>query len=182
VGFLIRLGGSLLFLMVFGSRVNAILGNRATAIIYPLLSLASGLSFILTSPAGAITPLDGASGAISGLAGLYFVLLPAHYVYCATWFRFFRYLAFKIFALRGFWVLLIYFAYDVAMVALGNQGNTAHWAHIGGFLTGVTLGIALLMSRMFNCRNGDLLSLVLGKHAWPLIGKPSQWEEKAVPS
>jgi hypothetical protein len=39
------------------------------------------------------------------------------------------------------------------------------------------LGLVILFSRQFNCRNGDLLSVVLGKHAWPLIGKPSRWAE-----
>jgi membrane associated rhomboid family serine protease len=73
-------------------------------------------------------------------------------------------------------VLLIYFGYDVAMVVFGFQGSTAHWAHIGGFVTGVIIGIGLLMSRQFDCRNGDLLSMVLGKHAWPIIGKPKRVE------
>src|SRR6185437_1588768 len=167
-------------LIVFGSRVNAIIGNLATAILYPLLAAAAGLVFVLKAPPGTVTPLIGASGAVNAMAGMYLVLLPAHYVYCATWFRFFRNLTFKIFALRGFWVLLIYFAYDVAMMFLGNAGTAAQWASISGFVIGVIVGIALLVSRAFNCRNGDLLSLTFGKYAWWLIGKPSQWEEKEV--
>jgi membrane associated rhomboid family serine protease len=170
-GFAVHLGGNLLFLIVFGSRVNAIIGNTATAIIYPLLAIASGSIFLLTLPSDQVTPLLGASGAINGLAGLYLILFPAHLVYCAMWLRFRWYLMYKIFALRGFWVLLIYFTFDVVMVAIGKQGNTAHWAHIGGFLTGAGIGVALLVSRQFDCRNGDLLSLLLGKHAWPLDRK-----------
>ncbi|HET6251013.1 MAG TPA: rhomboid family intramembrane serine protease [Tepidisphaeraceae bacterium] len=174
IGFVLHLGGNMLFLIVFGSRVNAIIGNTATAIVYPLLAIASGSMFLLTLPGDQATPLLGASGAINGLAGMYLVLFPAHLVYCAMWFRLRLHLMFKIFALRGFWVLLIYFAFDVIMVAIGKQGHTAHWAHIGGFLTGVGLGVLLLVSRQFDCRNGDLLSLILGKHAWPLIGKPKR--------
>jgi membrane associated rhomboid family serine protease len=177
-GFILHLGGNILFLIVFGSRVNAILGNVATAILYPLLAAASALAYLLTSPAGSLAPLVGASGAINGLAGMYLVLFPAHYVYCAVWCRVWglrwNYFAMKVFALRGFWILLIYFAFDVLMVAMNSQGNTAHWAHIGGFVAGFLMGIAMLMSRLFDCRNGDLLSVVLGKHAWPLIGRPNR--------
>jgi hypothetical protein len=83
--------------------------------------------------------------------------------------------------MRGFWILLIYFGYDILMnsisAALGHHGGggVAHWAHIGGFLTGATIGLALLLSRMFNTHGGDVLSVTLGKHAWPLIGKPARW-------
>jgi hypothetical protein len=34
------------------------------------------------------------------------------------------------------------------------------------------------LSRQFNTNGGDLLSVVLGKSAWPLIGKPNQWTLK----
>jgi membrane associated rhomboid family serine protease len=88
------------------------------------------------------------------------------------WFRFPTPLYYRIFVLRGFWILLIYFAFDWVCVATGFQGHTAHWAHIGGFVTGVIIGLALLISRKFDCRNGDLLSVLFGKYAWPLIGKP----------
>ena len=152
--------------------MNSLIGNVATAIIYPILAVASSLTFMATLPAGQMTPLLGASGAINGLAGMYLILFPMHSVYCAMWIRVRFYLFYKIFILRGFWILLIYFAFDTASVAFGFQSNTAHWAHIGGFLTGCAIGIGLLASRKFDIRNGDLLSVVLGKHAWPLIGKP----------
>ncbi len=123
-------------------------------------------------------------GAIMGLAGLYLILFPAHRVFCAMWIsiflRFRRYYACKIFPVRGFWVLLIYFGYDVLINFLTSyfhwgHGGVAHWAHIGGFVTGMILGLVILLSRQFNANGGDLLSITLGKNAWPLIGKPSQW-------
>lgn len=112
--------------------------------------------------------------------GMYLILFPVHRVYCAMWIRFRWHLGMKIFTLRGFWVLLIYFAYDAVMVALRAESGTAHWAHIGGFLTGVVIALGILASRQFNSRGGDLLSVTLGRHAWPLIGKPSRWNAPAA--
>ena len=173
LNFALHLGGNMLFMIVFGSRVNAIIGNAATAIIYPILAVSSAAVYLLTLPASSLTPMLGASGAINGLAGLYLVLFPAQIVYCAMWLRIRTHLALKIFSLRGFWILLIYFAFDLAMVALGSHGHTAHWAHIGGFATGALIGLILIFSRQFRF-NGDLISLCFGKYAWPLIGKPSR--------
>ena len=45
-------------------------------------------------------------------------------------------------------------------------------AHIGGFSTGMVLGLVVLLSRMFETHGGDVLSVSLGRRAWPLIGKP----------
>jgi membrane associated rhomboid family serine protease len=172
-GFALHLGGNLLFMLVFGTRVNALLGNIATAVIYPLLAIgAAGIYLWLGHPNG---PMLGASGAIMGLAGMYLVLFPVHRVYCGMWFRFRWWVTMKIFAVRGFWVLLIYFAYDAVMVALGVASGTAHWAHLGGFSLGVLIAVGLLVSRQFNCGGGDLLSVVLGRHAWGLIGRPGRW-------
>jgi len=57
-------------------------------------------------------PMLGASGAIQGLAGMYLILFPVHRVYCAMWIRIRWSLFAKVFTLRGFWVLLIYFGYS----------------------------------------------------------------------
>jgi hypothetical protein len=55
----------------------------------------------------------------------------------------------------------------------------AHWAHVGGFVTGAAIGLGLLLTRMFNTHGGDVLSVTLGKYAWPLIGKPARWHPPA---
>ena len=186
-GFAMHLAGNMLFLLVFGTRVNALIGNIATAVLYPVLAICAAAGHLLMIGSDASTPMLGASGAIMGLAGMYLILFPAHKVFCAMWFslwlRFWRYFGCKIFQMRGFWLLLIYFGYDLLMNAitsrLGGGGGVAHGAHIGGFVTGMILGLGILVSRLFNTHGGDVLSVTLGKHAWPLIGKPSRWRTPA---
>jgi membrane associated rhomboid family serine protease len=188
LNFAMHLGGNLLFLLVFGTRVNSLIGNVATIILYPLLGVVSGLTQMVLGSHGFPVPSLGASGAINGLAGMYLILFPIHRVYCAWWWRWGLYggfrLSLKVFAARGFWILLLYFAWDLLIGLLTRNsigGGTAHWAHIGGFVVGASVAIVLLLTRQFNTRGGDMLSVLLGKHAWPLLGKPSKWIAQPPP-
>jgi membrane associated rhomboid family serine protease len=175
---ILHLAGNLLFLMVFGSRVNALIGNIGAAIVYPLLAIAGGVAHLVTSAHHPPTPMVGASGAIMGLAGMYLVLFPAHKVHMAAWFRWglIRWfeLSLRIFAVRGFWVVAVYIAIDVFYTAIGIDDGVAHWAHLGGFGVGALLAVILLVTRLINARGGDLLSIILGKHAWRLVGMPNR--------
>jgi membrane associated rhomboid family serine protease len=173
LGLALHLGGNMLFLLIFGSRVNALLGNLAMLLIYPALAAASGLAHLyIGQPTG---PMLGASGTVMGLGGMYVMLFPVHDVYCAMWLRFFATLEYTIFTLRGFWLLVIYIGFDALMVTFKLGGTVAHWAHIGGFAAGVALALVVLLSRVFNCGGGDLLSVALGRHAWWFVGRPARW-------
>ena len=113
--------------------------------------------------------------AIMGLAGMYFVLFPVHRIHMVVWFRSlftgFQ-MAWKLWALRGFWVLLFFISLDVVYTAFGLENGVAHWAHLGGFLTGMAVALFMLITRLVNARGSDLLSRILGRHAWFLIGRP----------
>ena len=80
-------------------------------------------------------------------------------------------LSFKCFAVRGFWVVLFYIMFDVIAVSLGQNTGTAHWAHIGGLVWGFIIAYGLLAGRIAYS-GGDVVSLVLGRHAWRIIGTP----------
>jgi membrane associated rhomboid family serine protease len=170
-----HLAGNLVFLIVFGTRVNALIGNVATAILYPFLAVAASLGHMLSSANQQLGPALGASGAIMGLAGMYFILFPVHRIYMVVWFRYiftgFR-MAWKLWALRGFWVLLFFISFDVIYTSFGLENGVAHWAHLGGFITGMAVALFMLITRLVNARGSDLLSRILGRRAWFLIGRP----------
>lgn len=171
-----HLAGNLLFLLIFGSRVNSSLGNIGTLILYPVLAVIAGLAQKAAAASGMPMPGLGASGAVMGMAGLYLILFPLHRVHMALWFRWgllagFR-LSRKFFAVPGLVVVLFYIAFDVLYTILGLETGVAHWAHLGGFIAGAVAAVALLAGRVVYS-GGDILSLVLGKLAWPLIGTPS---------
>ena len=178
-----HLMGNILFLVVLGSRVNAMIGSAATVVIYPILAVAGGIAHRLSTADQPPHPMLGASGAIMGLAGMYLVLFPLHKVHMAIWMRtiFWQWLqlSLRLFAVRGFWVVLFYIAFDVVYTTFGIEDQTAHWAHLGGFLTGAAIALVLLFSRLINARGGDLVSAVLGKRAWALVGRPND-ERKAL--
>ncbi|MBI5765170.1 MAG: rhomboid family intramembrane serine protease [Planctomycetes bacterium] len=173
---LMHIAGNLLFLLVFGSRVNALVGNIPSLVLYPILAIAASIAYMISAQHQPPHPALGASGAIMGLAGMYFVFFPVHKVHMAAWLRRGLFGGFqlhlKLFALRGFWVVLFYIAFDVVYTALGVDDNVAHWAHLGGFIAGMIIALILLVTRFVNARGGDLFSATLGRRAWALVGKP----------
>ena len=171
-----HLAGNMIFLLVFGSRVNAAIGNILTVILYPILAVAAAVMYLLAMGPEPPTAMLGASGAVMGLAGAYLLLYPIHKVYMVIWMRWGLiarfHLSYKCFALRGFWVVLFYIMFDIIAVSLVLQTGTAHWAHIGGFATGILIAFGLLAGRIAYSRS-DMLSLILGKYVWRLIGIPA---------
>ncbi|MHC5200039.1 MAG: rhomboid family intramembrane serine protease [Planctomycetota bacterium] len=171
-----HLAGNMLFLLVFGSRVNAAIGNILTVILYPILAVAAAVLYLLAMGPEPPAPMLGASGAVMGLAGAYLLLYPIHKVYMVIWMRWGLiarfHLSYKCFALRGFWVVMFYIMFDIIAVSFVLQTGTAHWAHIGGFITGMLLAFGLLAGRIAYSRS-DMLSLILGKYAWGIIGIPA---------
>jgi membrane associated rhomboid family serine protease/pSer/pThr/pTyr-binding forkhead associated (FHA) protein len=172
----LHLAGNLVFMLVLGLRVNALIGNVRTVIIYPLLAVGAGAAQMLASAHGRPMPSLGASGATMGLAGMYLVLFPIHRIYMCVWYRVGIYGAFqlltKIWPVRGFWVVLFYISFDVLATLFGTKDGVGHWAHLGGFFAGIAVALLLLMARQVNARGGDLISVTLGKHAWALVGRP----------
>jgi membrane associated rhomboid family serine protease len=188
IRFIMHLGGNTLFLLVFGLRINELIGNLRMAIVYPLLAVSSALLDLWATRHGLWGSGLGASGAIAGLAGMYFIFFPVQRVrmiaYCNLWFLTAFMCLTKPFWIRGFWLLLLWFVWgDVVPVVVGWDDGTAHWAHLGGFCAGMVVALGLLLTRQVYAR-GDLLSVALGTRAWFFVGKPSRFnpEPRAAPA
>lgn len=175
---LLHLAGNLCFLLVFGLRVNELIGDGKMAVVYPLLAVLSSGAFVLAEMNQPVHFALGASGAIMGLAGMYLVFFPIQRVHMLAWigagpFSGF-YVAYKLWRMPGFWLLVLWLGLnDVLPTALGSTDNVAHWAHLGGFVSGVVIAVVLMVTRLVDAHGADLLTLTIGRRVWALIGTPA---------
>jgi membrane associated rhomboid family serine protease len=134
-GFL-HLFGNMLFLWIYGDNVEYRLGRAAYLLWYLASGVAATLFFSLFAPASSV-PLVGASGAISGVLGFYFLWFPRNTVRVFVFlFPFFM----NVVAVRARIVLGVYLLLDNVLPFLltaGGGGGVAHGAHIGGFVAGL---------------------------------------------
>jgi len=131
--------GNMLFLWIFGDNVEHRLGHLRYLLAYLVTGAAATLFFTLFV-LGSQIPLVGASGAISGVLGLYFIWFPRNQV--KTFIFLFPFIM-QTFLIPARLVLGFYLVIDNLLPFLINSGSgsgVAHGAHIGGFLAG--LGIA----------------------------------------
>lgn len=131
-GGLFHLGGNMLYLWIFGDNIEDRLGHVKYIIFYLLTGVIASLVHILTEPHSE-SPMIGASGAVAGVLGAYFLLFPKGKVHTLVFLLFFVSVV-KIPALffLGFWFLM-------QLLGLGTGGGIAWYAHIGGFLSGALL-------------------------------------------
>ncbi len=142
---LFHLAGNMLFLYIFGDNVEHRLGPWKYLLAYLFFGAAATLFFALFVP-GSLVPLIGASGAISGVMGCYFLWFPRNRV------RVFVFLfPFLITTLMipARWVLGFYLVVNnlLPFLALYTNGSgVAYGAHIGGFVAG--LGLVFISDRV----------------------------------
>jgi membrane associated rhomboid family serine protease len=138
-GFL-HLAGNMLFLWIFGGNVEDRLGHFGFLIFYLSCGLLAGFAQVLAAPTSPI-PMIGASGAIAGVLGAYFMLFPRSRVLTLFWFLFWVRLVYvpAVFFL-GVWFLmqLLSLPQGVGGVA-STAGGVAFAAHVGGFIAGLLL-------------------------------------------
>ncbi|UCG80400.1 MAG: rhomboid family intramembrane serine protease [Desulfobacterales bacterium] len=132
-GFL-HLLGNMWSLYIFGDNVEDRLGHFRYLMFYLLCGLASGISHLAINWHSMI-PTIGASGAIAGVMGAYFILYPrAKVLTLVPIFFFFQFIELPAFLFLGIWFL---FQFMSAAGASAQAAGIAWWAHIGGFVFGV---------------------------------------------
>jgi membrane associated rhomboid family serine protease len=137
---LMHLGGNMLFLWIFGDNVEARLGHGRYLLAYLATGAAGTLAFGLLHPGGT-DPLVGASGAISGVQGMYFLGFPRNRVKLLVFFVF----VLQVIHVPARWIIGFWFVVNDLLPMLGRQvtDNVAHAAHLGGFAAGVVAYLLL---------------------------------------
>ncbi|MBL8049024.1 MAG: rhomboid family intramembrane serine protease [Chthonomonas sp.] len=123
-GNFLHLLSNMIFLGTFGGEVEEAFGSFKFMLLYLFWGVFACLAHVLVMPHSS-TPLLGASGAIGGILGCYFLLYPANVITVAI-----LVVTFDVAA----WILLgLWFLYQI----LVPQDGVANWAHVGGFLAGM---------------------------------------------
>jgi membrane associated rhomboid family serine protease len=141
-GFL-HIAGNMLYLWIFGDNVEDRMGHGRFLVFYLLCGVAAALAQTVTAPNSTV-PMVGASGAIAGVMGAYFVLFPSSRILVLVFLIFFVDVV-EIPALfyLGFWFLLQIVG---GAGRVGDAGGVAFWAHAGGFITGI-VGVLVFRRR-----------------------------------
>lgn len=151
-----HLAGNMWTLVIFGRAVESWIGPARFAALYAVATVAAGAAQIIASPLSTV-PMVGASGAISGVLGAYFL--------CLSWGR----------IVIAIPVLFVPFFFEVPAIAYlvlwlatqmvgalgetmagGLGGGIAWYAHLGGFLAGTLLGPPLFVSATSRRRSSEV--------------------------
>jgi membrane associated rhomboid family serine protease len=134
--------GNMLFLWIFGNNVEDALGRFRFLVWYLAAGIAAmGVQTVVTLAAGtprdASVPNIGASGAIAGVLGAYFVLLPRARVLTVIFFGIILIREIPAVWFLGVWIVLQIWTGGLSLLQPQAGGGVAFFAHIGGFLFGV---------------------------------------------
>jgi membrane associated rhomboid family serine protease len=135
-------------LHIFGDNVEDRMGAGRFLLFYLLSGLVAAFSQILFSP-GSSVPAIGASGAIAGVLGAYFLMYPgARVTTLILIFIFPWFVELPAVIFLGFWFVsqLFYGIASLGLPAAASMGGVAWFAHIGGFVFGM-LFYKLFISR-----------------------------------
>jgi len=134
----LHIGGNMLFLCIFGDNVEDYLGHFTYLVFYLMSGVAAGITHILVNQTSRV-PSVGASGAIAGVMGAYFILYPKARV--LVWFPPIFLFHVPAWLMLGYWFLMNFVSGASTAIAETHQtsGGIAFWAHIGGFVAGVIM-------------------------------------------
>lgn len=134
----LHLIGNMWFLWIFGDNIEDYLGHFSYLLFYLVCGFAAAITHILLN-AGSRLPSVGASGAIAGVMGAYFVLYPKARV--MMWFPPIFFFHLPAWLVLGYWFFMQFLSGAATSIAETSQtnGGIAFWAHVGGFVAGVVL-------------------------------------------
>jgi membrane associated rhomboid family serine protease len=130
--------GNMWYLWIFGDNVEDRVGHGRFIVFYLLCGIAAALGQVAMDPTSTL-PTIGASGAIAGVMGAYFVLYPQSRVLTLIPWIFIQVVELPAIVLLGFWFLMqLVNAGAIAVTASSHgSGGVAFAAHVVGFIAGV---------------------------------------------
>lgn len=131
-GDILHLAGNMLFLWIFSDNIEDVFGHWIFPIFYIATGFIASMTHILMN-SGSTIPMIGASGAVAGVLGAYFVLFPRANVMSLVFLFFFV----TVVRIPAVVFLGLWFMFQVLSSAGG--GGIAWYAHIGGFVSGALL-------------------------------------------
>jgi membrane associated rhomboid family serine protease len=130
--------GNMWTLWIFGDNVEDRMGHFRFLIFYLLCGIVAGLVQIITLPDSRV-PCVGASGAISGVLGAYMLWFPhSRLVMFLPLFFLPFFFEMPAFLYLGLWFIIQLMSGVLSLVEPSRGGGIAWWAHVGGFVSGIT--------------------------------------------
>lgn len=133
--------GNMWFLWIFGDNIEDYLGHFKYLLFYLLSGISASVLHILFNLNSKV-PSVGASGAIAGVMGAYFVLYPrARVLTLVPLIVFFTFWWLPAWIFLGYWFLIQFLSGAATSIAYTSQtgGGIAFWAHVGGFAAGILM-------------------------------------------
>ena len=136
----LHLIGNMWFLWIFGDNVEDHLGHFKYLLFYLLSGVAATTLQTIFDPTSSV-PSVGASGAIAGIMGAYFVLFPSARVLTLVPFLFVFFVWLPAWIMLGYWFVIQFLSGAATSITYSHQtgGGIAFWAHVGGFAAGVAM-------------------------------------------
>lgn len=151
-GGLMHLLSNMLYLWVFGRNVEDDFGHFRFLVFYLFAGIAATMAFAMAFPGGTV-PLVGASGAIAGVLGVFFLRFPGARIYTMI----ILIIIIRIVAIPAFFILGFWFAIQVGSCMVSymmpegaaGQGGVAWISHVAGFTVGLVWTIFELRRRYY---------------------------------
>lgn len=124
------------FLWVFGDNIEGHIGWFFFLVLYFAAGIVGNVAQYFLMPASAI-PMLGASGAVAGILGAYYVLFPrAKIKTLVPFFGFVSFMNIPAPFMLGYWFILQLLSGATSLPGAGETGGVAFFAHVGGFIAG----------------------------------------------
>ncbi|MGC2492878.1 rhomboid family intramembrane serine protease [Candidatus Binatus sp.] len=142
-----HIAGNMLYLFIFGAAVEYRMGSMRYLIFYFAAGIAAALATVWIAPESSV-PVIGASGAIAGVLGAYFIFYPrGRILTILPIFFFIQFVEIPAVIYLLFWFAIQLYAGLQEGGRAGAVGGVAWWAHVGGFMFGIGTAPMLAINR-----------------------------------